>query len=73
MACETFNILEDDAVECTHDFTVSFDSIDNCVVDPPITSASPSAVVVIADNDGMLSVKSCVAIGLFDCVCKLYL
>ena len=59
MACETFNITDDDVVECAHDFTVSFDSIDNCVVDPPITSASPSAVVVITDNDGMLIPNLC--------------
>ena len=55
-------------VECAHDFTVSFDSIDNCVVDPPITSASPSAVVVIADNDGMSSVQPWVAIRYFSLV-----
>ena len=74
MACESFNILEDLAVECAHDFTVSFDSIHNCVVDPPITSASPSAVVVIADNDGMLSVVSCVTISVVNkIVCVNYI
>ena len=52
-ACSTFNITEDNMVECNHTFTVSFESIANCVTDPPIVSSSPSATVIITDNEGM--------------------
>ena len=52
MACETFNIDDDDNVECDHSATVLFGSVVDCAVDPPIVSASPSATVTIVDNDG---------------------
>ena len=55
MACETFNIDDDDNVECDHSATVLFGSVIDCAVDPPIVSVSPSATVTIVDNDGRLS------------------
>lgn len=54
-ACETFNIDDDDNVECDHSATVLFGSVIDCAVDPPIVSVSPSATVTIVDNDGRLS------------------
>ena len=53
-ACAVFNIDDDDDVECDHSATVVFDSVINCVVDPPILSASLSTTITISDNDGIL-------------------
>ena len=53
MACETFNIDDDDNVECDHSATVLFGSVIDCAVDPPIVAISPSATVTITDNDGI--------------------
>ena len=54
-SCETFNITDDDMVECDHSFTVLFESVVDCDTDPPIVSTTLSATVVIIDNDGMSS------------------
>ena len=51
-ACVVFNIDDDDDVECDHSASVVFDSVINCVVDPPILSASLSTTITISDNDG---------------------
>ena len=52
--CASIDIVNDMDIECEHSFTVEVGDI-MCDVDPPITSASPSATVTIADDDGMLS------------------
>ena len=52
-SCETINIVDDAMVECDHSFTVWFDSVVDCEVDPPIVSDTSSTSVVIVDNDGM--------------------
>ena len=52
--CASIDIVNDINIECEHSFTVEVGDI-MCDVDPPITSASPSATVTIDDDDGMLS------------------
>ena len=51
--CAIINIIDDLNIECDHDFTVEVGTID-CDVVPPIVPASPSATVVIDDDDGEL-------------------
>ena len=52
--CVSIDIVNDMVIECEHSFTVEVGDI-MCDVDPPITSASPSATVIIADDDGKSS------------------
>ena len=52
--CATIEILEDNNVECYHNFFVEVEDID-CDVVPAITSATAYAEIIINDNDGMLS------------------
>ena len=49
--CVSIDIVNDMVVECEHSFTVEVGDI-MCDVEPSITSASPSATVTIADDDG---------------------
>ena len=48
--CATIGILEDEAIECEHSFTVEAGDIE-CDVEPAIVSDSPSTTVTIEDND----------------------
>ena len=61
--CASIDIVNDIDIECDHSFTVEVGDI-MCDVDPPIVSASPSATVTIADDDGMLSYKHVLVLSL---------
>ena len=61
--CASIDIVNDIDIECDHSFTVEVGDI-MCDVDPPIVSATPSATVTIADDDGMLSYKHVLVLSL---------
>ena len=50
--CASIDIVNDIDIDCEHNFTVEVGDV-MCDVNPPITSASPSATVTITDDDGM--------------------
>ena len=47
--CADITILDDDALECSHEFTVS---IDDATLSTDITGTPNQATVIIVDNDG---------------------
>ena len=52
-ACTDITIVDDNAVECNQDFTVS---INDTSLPPYITSSQSQATVAIVDNDGKLTI-----------------